>query len=157
MRPVQMCTVRVVRWMVRPASRIARRRGPRTCRAEAVAYSDGEHCSTFRCEEQRNKLRSPSRCEAYVRSSRSAEQAGRTIHPVIALWRNPELLAIGRSEFYSSDSVRGGWSGWNGCAVRYYDMAVWPYSRLDGAKRAGIAMLHRRIRDAGRKPQKFIM
>ena len=33
------------------------------------------------------------------------------------------------------------------------DMAVWPYSCLGGAERAGIAMLHRHIRHAWRNHQ----
>ena len=33
-------------------------------------------------------------------------------------------------------------------SLAFHDMAAWPYSCLDGAKRVGIAMLHRRIRPA---------
>jgi hypothetical protein len=42
------------RWMVRPASRITRRIGSRTCRADAVAVSDAEDCSKFHSSVARN-------------------------------------------------------------------------------------------------------
>lgn len=38
--------------------------------------------------------------------------------------------------------------GWNGCVVTPATWRVWPYSWLSSAERAGIAMLHRRIRHA---------
>ena len=67
--------------MVSRASRIARRLGPRTCRAGAVAE---RRRALFDVPLRRTteRVAQPSRCEAYVRSSHSAEQAGLTIqHP----------------------------------------------------------------------------
>ena len=95
---------------------------------------------------------------AYVRSSRSAEQAGLTIQRPSALWQNRSCLLFTRpaparqgapfpqrqpnAYFFQHSRVermRG----------EVHDMAAWPYSRLGGAERAGIAMFHRRIGTLG--------
>ena len=85
-----LCLLDMRRWRVRPASRIERRIRHRTCRADAVGQADGEHCSTFRCEEQRNKLRS--RADARPTCGRAAalSRAVLTIQQTIILWRSPE-------------------------------------------------------------------
>jgi hypothetical protein len=86
------------KWMVSRASRIARRLGPRTYRAGAVAE---RRRALFDVPLRRTteRVAQPSRCEAYVRSSHSAEQ-GRA-HHLASIASGPHRL---RAPFVSQGS-----------------------------------------------------
>src|SRR5688500_2577534 len=65
--------------MVSSASRTVRRRGLRTCRPGVVGKADGEHCSKFRCIDQRNELRSRADGRLTCGRAEALSRAGLTI------------------------------------------------------------------------------